>query len=64
MNPVEKKYAKAAQKMIIFESVLAVSEMQQSKMEVLQMKGDTKLLMVLLLMLTIAMEVDVKYTNK
>ena len=38
MNPVEKKYAKAAQKMLIFESGLAVSEMKQSKMEVLHMR--------------------------
>ena len=35
MNPMEKKYAKSAQKMIIFESGLAVSEMSQSKVEVL-----------------------------
>ena len=38
MNPTEKKYAKAAQKMLIFESGLAVSEMKQSKMDVLHMR--------------------------
>ena len=35
MNPIEKKYAKSAQKMIIFECGLAVSEMRQAKIEVL-----------------------------
>ena len=35
MNPMEKKYAKSAQKVLIFESGLAVSEMQQAKIEVL-----------------------------
>ena len=38
MNAVEKKYAKAAQKMIIFKSGIAVSEIQQSKLEVLHMR--------------------------
>ena len=35
MNPMEKKYAKSAQKMIIFESGLAISEMPQARVEVL-----------------------------
>ena len=35
MNPSEKRYAKSAQKTLIFESGLAVSEMRQSKMETL-----------------------------
>ena len=38
MNPLEKKYAKSAQKMLIFESGLAVSEMKQSKLEVLHQR--------------------------
>ena len=35
MNPIEKKYAKSAQKMIIFESGLAILEMPQARVEVL-----------------------------
>ena len=35
MNQIEKKYAKSAQKLLIFESGLAVSEMRQAKIEVL-----------------------------
>ena len=35
MNPSEKRYAKSAQKTLIFESGLAVSELRQSKMETL-----------------------------
>ena len=35
MNPSEKRYAKSAQKTLIFESGLAVLEMRQSKMETL-----------------------------
>ena len=35
MNAMEKKYAKSAQKMLIFEFGLAVSEMRQAKIEVL-----------------------------
>ena len=35
MNAIKKKYAKAAQKLIIFKSGLAVLEMRQAKVEVL-----------------------------
>ena len=35
MNPIEKKYAKSAQKLLVFECGLAVSEMRQAKIEVL-----------------------------
>ena len=38
MNTIEKKYAKSAQKFLIFESGLAVSEMRQAKVEVLQIR--------------------------
>ena len=35
MNPSEKRYAKSAQKTLIFESGLAVLEMRQAKIETL-----------------------------
>ena len=35
MNPMEEKYAKVDQKMIMFETGLVVPEMRQSKVEVL-----------------------------
>ena len=33
MNPMEKKHVKLAQKLLVFESGLAVSEMRQAKIE-------------------------------
>ena len=36
MNAIKKKYAKAVQKMLCFEARLAVAEMPQNKVELLQ----------------------------